>query len=119
MALLEELKALPRGTKLRIRAGAPIRSTKNYREVIINKRTRVVNLYRVESGWDCYISHIVGDRDNHAKAIEMGYDLKELAALCDTDPDKFYKGKLTLRKPQVIWSGTGRYWHETPIENVL
>ncbi len=119
MHTYEQLKELPRGTKIGIRAGAVIRSTKNYREPITNKRLRVVNLHRVDRGWDCPIHAIVGDRDNHERARELGYDLDELKKLSDTDPERYYRGTLPMRKAHVVWSGTGRYWHETEIENVI
>lgn len=79
-----------RGDRVRIRAGAVIRTTRSSKREVVNKRARVITVHDVHGG----MSEHVGYGPNKEDLWRH------------------------LNDPDVIWPGTGGYWHYAKMSDV-
>ena len=103
---------------MKIRAGSVVKSTK--RGEYTTARTQTVRLYHYINGYSCTASTALNDRDVYYPLLEKGYDFAPLKKLREDDYQAFHTVQMVeIRRPTVVWAGTGGYWCETDINNVV
>lgn len=102
----------PKGSKVLIKKGTPIRTTGTHRHKIAGK-DYVVTLHHTLTGVRITASTALHDRAYKYRLAEMGINQADLEKLRVTNPEAYFRDcNIQITKPSVVWAGTGGYWHE-------
>lgn len=120
------------GMKVVIPAGVKIRSTHPSKREYVSKRPITPIIHHVMPGQSTNISMFIGNdyykRQQYPDAVEYFAAYDKLRADLDreTDHDKrramheeYFKMSIPTANPSVCWAGTGGYWCEADINDIL
>jgi len=110
---------IAKGTKVRVKKGTVIRTTKPGLRTKVASRDQVVTVNHSLTGWKITPDRALRDREFNDRLEEFGVTKEQLEKLMAEDESSFYSVPSVVIIPaSVVWAGTGGYWHEVPVSCV-
>ena len=115
-----ETRALPfkRGQKIVIPAGVTVKTT-GPRKTYVTKRAQTITVGPIMNGTSIPISWALGDRHYREPLEAKGFDFAPLEALRAANSPEYYHGSVAISAPQITWVGSGGYWCDVDINDIL
>ena len=116
-----ETGSLPfrQGQEIVIPRGVRVATMHPSRNDYVTKRTQSVKVHHFLSGRSVALHYALGDRYIRRMLEQRGVDLAALERDSDSNPCAGYRRMVHLENPKVCWPGTGGYWCEADINDLL
>lgn len=109
---------IKRGQKVVIPAGTTVRSMGS-KGVYVTKRAQTVFVRGVMNGQSVSNYYALNDRQHHGPLKAAGFDFSVIRAMRDAGDPEYYRGFVPISNPSITWAGTGGYWCDADINDIL
>lgn len=107
-----------RGQKVVIPAGVTVRSMGS-RGTYVTKRAQTVAIHHFLPGQSISNHLALNDKDYYYPLKAKGFDFSALEKLREENHLEYYEGRVATQNPTVVWAGTGGYWCDVDINDIL